>query len=125
MDYRIYGGMKITADSLFRILADNTRLRSLMLLTEHTELCVCELTHALELSQPKISRHLAQIRDLGLVEDRREGLWVYYRLHPDLPEWVETILQQTWQATAQTTPFLSDQQNLSDMPNRPGAACCA
>jgi len=125
MDYRIYGGMKITADSLFRILADNTRLRSLMLLTEHTELCVCELTHALELSQPKISRHLAQIRDLGLVEDRREGLWVYYRLHPDLPEWVETILQQTWQATAQTTPFLNDQQNLRDMPNRPGAACCA
>ena len=125
MDYRIYSGMKITADSLFRILADNTRLRSLMLLTEHTELCVCELTHALELSQPKISRHLAQIRDSGLVEDRREGLWVYYRLHPDLPEWVETILQQTWQATAQTMPFLNDQQNLSDMPNRPGAACCA
>ena len=125
MDYRIYGGMKITADSLFRILADNTRPRSLMLLTEHTELCVCELTHALELSQPKISRHLAQIRDSGLVEDRREGLWVYYRLHPDLPEWVETILQQTWQATAQTMPFLNDQQNLSDMPNRPGAACCA
>ena len=117
--------MTITADSLFRLLADNTRLRSLMLLTEHTELCVCELTHALELSQPKISRHLAQIRDSGLVQDRREGLWVYYRLHPDLPEWVETILQQTWQATSQTTPFLNDQQNLSDMPNRPGAACCA
>ena len=117
--------MDITANHLFRILADNTRLRSLMLLTEHTELCVCELTHALGLSQPKISRHLAQLRDIGLVQDRREGLWIYYRLHPELPEWIDTILKQTWQATAKTPPFLNDKKNLADMPNRPGAACCA
>jgi len=117
--------MMISPDHLFRLLADNTRLRSLMLLVEHTELCVCELTHALALSQPKISRHLAQLRDSGLVLGRREGLWVHYRLQPDLPEWIETILQETWQANSDISPFLNDRQLLVDMPNRPGANCCA
>jgi len=117
--------MDVNPNHLFRVLADNTRLRSLMLLVEHSELCVCELTHALLLSQPKISRHLAQLRESGLLVDRREGLWVYYRLNPELPEWIDTILQQTLQATNNTEPFAADQQRLNDMPNRPGAACCA
>jgi len=117
--------MNITPDHLFRLLGDNTRLRSLMLLIEHAELCVCELTHALNLSQPKISRHLAQLRELGLVTDRREGLWVYYQLQPALPKWVEVILQETWQANSNIAPFINDRQLLVDMPNRPSAACCA
>ena len=117
--------MKIEADNLFRILSDGTRLRSLMLLVEHTELCVCELTHALELSQPKISRHLAQLRDAGLVQDRREGLWVYYRLHPRLAKWVGEVLQQTHTATRRQQPYATDRATLADMPNRPGASCCA
>ena len=117
--------MQITPDSFFRLIADNTRLRSMMLLIEHTELCVCELTHALCLSQPKISRHLAQLRDAGLVQDRREGLWIYYRLHPQLPDWIETVLQQTWKANSNTEIYAEDRKNLTDMPNRPGSACCA
>jgi len=126
----IYGqvyivAMDIKADNLFRILSDGTRLRSLMLLVEHTELCVCELTHALELSQPKISRHLAQLRDAGLVQDRKEGLWVYYRLHPKLPKWVTEILDQTHTITRKQQPYASDLASLADMPNRPGASCCA
>jgi len=117
--------MEISPDNLFRLLADNTRLRSLMLLVEHSELCVCELTHALGLSQPKISRHLAQLREFGLVSDRREGLWVYYQLQPDLSLWVSAILKETWQANAETSPFANDRQVLLEMPNRPGAPCCA
>jgi ArsR family transcriptional regulator len=64
---------------LFKALADETRLRIVALLA-HGELCVCHLEEALRLSQPKVSRHLATLRAAGVVEDRREGTWVYYHL---------------------------------------------
>ena len=117
--------MHIEADSLFRMLADTTRLRTLMLLQEKGELCVCELTHALDLSQPKISRHLAQLRETELLLTQRRGQWMYYRINPTLPEWAHTILQQTQAGNAEAEPFRSDLYALQQMPNRPGAACCA
>ncbi|MBI2898385.1 MAG: metalloregulator ArsR/SmtB family transcription factor [Deltaproteobacteria bacterium] len=63
----------------FRALGDDTRLRIVALLA-HGELCVCHLQEALDLSQPSVSRHLAILRSAGIVEDRREGSWVHYRL---------------------------------------------
>jgi len=66
---------------LFKALGDETRLRIVALLS-HGELCVCHLEEALSLSQPKVSRHLATLRAAGVVEDRRDGTWVYYRLLP-------------------------------------------
>jgi ArsR family transcriptional regulator len=60
-------------------LGDETRLRIVALLA-HGELCVCHLQDALELPQPTVSRQLAILRAAGLVADRREGTWVYYRL---------------------------------------------
>lgn len=62
-----------------RALADTTRLRILALLTRG-EVCVCHIYHALGVSQPKASRHLAYLRRAGLVATRRLGQWVYYRL---------------------------------------------
>ncbi|ESQ13522.1 MAG: hypothetical protein N838_14810 [Thiohalocapsa sp. PB-PSB1] len=53
-------------------MANETHLRYLMLLLEHQELCVCEMTHAIGASQPHISRHLAHLRELRLVSDRHE-----------------------------------------------------
>ena len=64
---------------LFKALSDETRLRIVALLA-HGELCVCHLEEALRLSQPKVSRHLGMLRAAGVVEDRRDGTWVYYRL---------------------------------------------
>ena len=64
---------------LFRALGDETRLRIVALLT-HGELCVCHLETALELTQPTASRHLGVLRAAGVVEPRREGSWIYYRL---------------------------------------------
>jgi ArsR family transcriptional regulator, arsenate/arsenite/antimonite-responsive transcriptional repressor len=64
---------------LFRALADETRVRIVALLS-HGELCVCHLIKALELSQPNISRHLGILRMAGVVDARRDGTWVYYRL---------------------------------------------
>ena len=96
-----------------------------MLMQQQGELCVCELTHALGLSQPKISRHLATLRDAGLVSDRRQGQWIYYRLHPVLPAWAQQVIDTTAEEVTGLAPFNDDLAALSTMPNRPGAACCA
>ena len=117
--------MKPDAETLFRLLADATRLRAIMLLQQAGELCVCELTHALDLSQPKISRHLARLREAGLLLTRRDGQWMYYRINSDLPHWARDILRATLAGNAASEPFQDDQRALADMPNRPGAACCA
>ncbi len=117
--------MTISADLLFRTLADPTRLRALVLLQQEGELCVCELTFALGESQPKISRHLAQLRESGLVADRRAGQWIYYKLSPELPEWVRQVLTVTVEAIAGETLHQNDHRQLCAMPNRPGARCCA
>lgn len=70
--------MKHTAQ-IFKALADETRLRIMLLLQEHGELCVCDLTEALGIPQSTVSRHLASLRRAGLVADRRQGVWMYYR----------------------------------------------
>lgn len=64
---------------LLRALGDETRLRIVALLT-HGELCTCHVEAALDLSQPNASRHFAVLRTSGVVEPRREGNWIYYRL---------------------------------------------
>jgi ArsR family transcriptional regulator len=110
---------------LFKQLSDTTRLRCLALMVSEGELCVCELTHALDLSQPKISRHLAQLRESGVVQSRRAGHWVHYRIHDDLPEWATLIIQGIQTGTDRQEPYCSDLLTLQDMPNRPGATCCA
>jgi ArsR family transcriptional regulator, arsenate/arsenite/antimonite-responsive transcriptional repressor len=65
-------------ERLFKALADATRLRILGLLLTG-EVCVCHIHESLKISQPKASRHLAYRRRAGLVETRRDGLWVHYR----------------------------------------------
>jgi ArsR family transcriptional regulator, arsenate/arsenite/antimonite-responsive transcriptional repressor len=66
-------------ETLFKALADRTRLRILGLLLTG-EVCVCDIHESLKIPQPKASRHLAYLRRSGLVETRREGLWVHYRV---------------------------------------------
>lgn len=109
----------------FRAMADATRLRVLRLLTLEGELCVCELTHALDEVQPKISRHLASLKEARLVLDERRGQWVYYRLNPALPAWIGEVLTTTARGLDLHPRFAADHQALHDMPNRPGSACCA
>jgi ArsR family transcriptional regulator len=88
-------------------------------------LCVCELTHALDESQPKISRHLATLREAGIVSDRREGLWIHYRINPDLAPWARRILDTTGQANTTAKPFAQDRKRLRGAPTRPPIRCCA
>lgn len=69
----------IEMETLFKALADSTRLRILGLLLTG-EVCVCDIHESLKIPQPKASRHLAYLRRSGLVDTRREGLWIHYRL---------------------------------------------
>ncbi|BBN81610.1 transcriptional regulator [Pseudoalteromonas sp. A25] len=108
----------------YKALADNTRLQCLLLIEQEQELCVCELMAALELSQPKISRHLAQLRKVGLLTDRKHKQWVYYRINEQLPQWIKDILTQTYQ---HNQSFLqSATVKLHTMGSRPErvASCC-
>src|SRR5680860_1416348 len=66
--------------TIFRALGDELRLAALLLIRDQEKLCVCELTEAFGVAQPKVSRHLATLRDAGLVETERRGQWVYYYL---------------------------------------------
>ena len=74
MDKRLHG-----LEAAFKALADATRLRILGLLLTG-EVCVCHIHESLKIPQPKASRHLAYLRRAGLVESRRDGLWMHYRL---------------------------------------------
>ena len=77
-------------ESLFKALADSTRLRILGLLLTG-EVCVCHIHESLRITQPKASRHLAYLRRSGLVETRRQGLWIYYRLSDSRDPILRTI----------------------------------
>ena len=110
---------------VFKALSDATRLRCMVLLAGNDELCVCEMTHALGLPQPKISHHLGGLRKTGLVTDRKAGLWTYYRINPELDPWVKELINTTTTGIRSQYPFAADGMALREMPNRPGAACCA
>ena len=103
-------------DSLqfYKCLADQTRLTCLMLIQQEGELCVCELMEALQ----------AQLRNAGLLSDRRQGQWVFYRIHPALTNWQVDILDKTRQYGSDF--FQQSLAHLSNMRSRPGRdqACC-
>ena len=110
-----------TPDLICKALADPTRARIALLVTRERELCVCELTCALDEIQPKISRHLALLREAGLLADRRQGQWIYYRLHPDLPDWATQMLNNL--AAAHNDWLAENHQRLCDMQDRPNRCC--
>ncbi len=66
--------------TLFKALSDETRLRIIKLLEEE-ELCVCDITAALDMVQPKVSFHLSALKEAGLIKDRKEGKWIHYSLN--------------------------------------------
>lgn len=124
-----YPDMRITANmsEFFKVLADETRLRCLLLIFEHHELCVCELIHALALPQSKISRHLSTIRLNGLINQRREGQWVLYSIATNLPSLKNEILKMSFEELKNTQPFKEDRERLNKMIDRPAISkrdCC-
>src|SRR5687767_14133045 len=80
-------------ETFFKALADATRLRILGLLITG-EVCVCHIHESRKISQPKASRHLAYLRKAGLVDTRRDGLWIHYRM-AHLPDPVLRTISET------------------------------
>ncbi len=81
--------------TFFKSLGDDTRLKCILLIHEKEELCVCNLEESLQLSQPKISRHLALLRQCQLLQATRKEQWMYYSLSPELPKWAREIISET------------------------------
>ena len=102
--------------------ADETRRRILLLLLAQGELCVCDLLGALEVPQPKVSRHLAVLKDANLLASRKQGTWVYYRLNPEMPLWAGQILAALADGAARSEPYARDRERLKS--TRAAASCC-
>jgi len=96
------------ASRLHRALADETRLRIVHLLARRGELCVCEIESALETTQSKVSRHLAHLKHAGIVQDRRDGTWIHYRLAACAEPGLRPILRSVEKALAADEVALRD-----------------
>jgi len=84
-----------STSGLLGALADPNRLRMLAALWRADgPVCICDFTGSLELSQPTISHHMAKLRQAGLVEPEKQGIWIYYRLRQDLPAGTLRLLTQ-------------------------------
>jgi ArsR family transcriptional regulator len=120
-----------TFDRVFKALADPTRVRILGLLLAG-EVCVCHIHETLRIPQPKASRHLAYLRRAGLVQARKRGLWVYYRLAPRRADPVQTLLDAVHHCIGHVSALRRDAARLEKktgsspvQPPAPTFACCA
>lgn len=103
-------------ETFFLALADKTRLRLLNLMRDE-EICVCFFTEVLGESQPKISRHLAYLRTAGLVEARRDGKWMHYRIVEPENEVARQVLHKTLNGLKERDDMREDYEKLY-------TACC-
>jgi ArsR family transcriptional regulator len=104
-------------EKLFSALSDRTRLRLLNLMSGQ-DICVCYLVEVLQTNQPKISRHLAYLRNAGIVVARREGKWMHYRLTLPSDPAAARILKEVQRQLAGDKTMQQDKRRLTK-------ACCA
>lgn len=98
-------------DVLFRALSDLTRLRILNMLLQE-ELCVCDIVTTLDVLQPAVSRHLAYLRKTGLVQARKEGQWVFYRMIPATTPFHKKLLECLEVASKESGQLSADLKTL-------------
>ena len=106
---------------IFRAFSDRTRLRILCLLT-HDEMCVGDLVKVLQVPQPTASRHLSYLRRAGLVETRKNGLWVHYRLAPARTAFHRNILKCLGNCF-QDVPEIADDAKRAGLVRKSGGCC--
>ncbi len=111
------GAKSVSLSALFAALADPTRLRLLNLIGGR-EVCVCFFVEILRQGQPKISRHLAYLRKAGLVEARREGKWMHYRIVPQADASAASILAAVMASLGNDKQMQTDRAKLD-------RACCS
>lgn len=101
----------MTPLQLCKCLADETRLKIVMRVRQHGELCVCDLVDTLGQPQPTVSRHLSQMRECGLLAVRKDAQWAYYRLHEGLPAWAQEVLEALQAPVRKQFPLKPDQRS--------------
>ena len=107
-----------------KAFADPTRVRILAAL-RGGELCVCELSDALDVTQSTLSTHLQVIRDAGLVQTRRDGKWIYYAVRPESGQLLESVFGFFATTVKKDPAIRHDQQQLAArLKERKGGACC-
>ena len=118
-------------EDVFKALADKTRLRILALLGNN-EVCVCHIHDSLGLPQPTVSRHLAYLRKSGLVDVRRDGVWMHYQVSRSLPPVIQRVVDESVRALQQLPATTQDRRQFQRsfgelyVLNSPaGGACCA
>jgi len=114
-----------TLSEIFKSLADETRLRLLILLQGQSELCVCDLMHALDMPQSTVSRHLAYLKKNGWLQDRRGGVWMYYSLRRELDPFLQAQLVLIISRLAGTQTCRADQERLSSYLENKDPFICA
>ncbi len=107
----------------FKMLSDETRVRCLLLIARHERSCVCDITEALGESQPKVSRHLAQLRQSGVLVDERRGQWVYYSLSPNLPGWARKVIDGLGGSNCLLTQYHQDNDKFINQQNVETPVC--
>ena len=118
-------------ESLFKALADKTRLRILALLGKN-EVCVCHIHDSLGLPQPTVSRHLAYLRRTGLVDVRRDGVWMHYRVARSVDPNVRMVLNAAVDAATKAPATAHDRKQFQRafgemyvLTTATGGSCCA
>jgi ArsR family transcriptional regulator, arsenate/arsenite/antimonite-responsive transcriptional repressor len=104
--------------AIMAALANPIRLRCMALLATVEELCVCQLVHALQAPQPKISRHLSVLQEAGLVTQRRTAQWTLYRA-ANLPDWASTLLRGAVLGLCEAPLPRRDRARLASAPEGP------
>ena len=110
-DMRVYGSRVDELAQMYKALGDETRLRIVHLLARHGELCVCDVEKILAVSQSKASRHLNYLKQAGIVEDRRDATWVYYRISRPAGPSLRAVVRELRKELADDEVALADLDN--------------
>jgi len=110
---------------IFKALGDETRLRIMGLLIDGKELCVCDIMAALDLPQSTVSRHLSNLRNAGLVNDRRQGIWMNYKINQREIEHASALLDLLAKMLGDLEQTVEDQRLLNEhLETKKQQICC-
>ena len=113
----------ISHTAVFASLSNETRLRCLYLTVRHEEVCVCEVVDALGISQPTISKAFKALKEAGLVTDRRDANWTYFRLNKAVPGWVTEVIGSTIEGLSGAMPYVGDENRFEKSVVRETETC--
>ena len=119
----IFQDRNIDHTAVFASLSNETRLRCLYLAARHAEVCVCEVVDALRIPQPTISKAFKTLKEAGLVTDRRDAGWTYYRLNDAVPDWMADVLRTTIDELSGSKTYIDDENRFEKSAVRETEIC--